>query len=369
MPPAAFVPLTELPLTPNGKIDRKALPAPEVTGHMQRGNFVAPSNPVEQLIARIWADLLATEPVGVTDDFFDLGGHSLLAVRLMARIEEQFGQRLPLAALFQGATVEQLAHLIQARPQAAAELMPIQPGGDRPPFFCVHPAGGGVLRYAGLARQLGAEQPFYALQARGVEGDHAPHTRIEDMAAHYITAIRTIQPAGPYLLGGWSLGGIVAFEMARMLRAQGYQIVLLALLDSLAPSVYAPGGVGDEAALRTAFLREARDRREVSGAHYSSVPSGEPHLFDVFKTHIEALLHYTPQPYDGRIVLLRSSDERDLWHRDPTLGWGSLSTKPLDIYAVPGDHVTMLEPPHLKTLAAQLLICIERAHLSSEGSE
>jgi thioesterase domain-containing protein len=99
------------------------------------------------------------------------------------------------------------------------------------------------------------------------------------------------------------------------------------------------------------------------------VPSGEPHLFDVFKTHIEALLHYTPQPYDGRIVLLRSSDERDAWHRDPTLGWGSLSTKPLDIYAVPGDHVTMLEPPHLKTLAAQLLICIERARLSSEGSE
>jgi len=244
----------------------------------------------------------------------------------------------------------------------ADALVPIQPGGDRNPFFCVHPAGGSVLRYAGLARELGAEQPFYGLQGRGVEGDRAPHAHIEDMAADYVAAIRTIQPCGPYLLGGWSLGGVVAFEMAQLLRSQGHEVALLALLDSLSPSMASiRGDLGDEPARLAAFLRDARDGHEIGVAHGSSIFPAEPHLHELFNAHIEALLDYSPEPYDGRIILLRSSDEYDDGRVDPMLGWGALSTQPVDVYAIPGDHFTILEPPHVKRLAAQLQICIERA--------
>jgi acyl carrier protein len=173
------------------------------------------------------------QKLGIHDNFFELGGHSLLAVRLMAEIQQQFGKNISLATLFQGATIEQLANILrqQTDSQAWSPLVAIQPHGSKPPFFCMPGSGGNVIYFHQLARHLGTEQPFYALQARGVDGKSAPFTRVEDMADYYLKAIQTVQPQGPYLLGGHSFGVIVAFEMAQQLHRQGQKVARLAILD------------------------------------------------------------------------------------------------------------------------------------------
>ena len=182
----------------------------------------------------MWEEVLAVRPVRIQDDFFTLGGHSLLAARLFDRIERRMGQRLPIAILFQAPTIEGLAAILRRKGWSPSwsSLVAIQTAGTRPPFFCVHAVGGNILSYRLLSRHLGAEQPFYALQSQGLDGEHPPHETVEAAAAHYVEEIRTVQPRGPYYLGGTSLGGIVAFEMAQQLVAQGERVGLLALIDT-----------------------------------------------------------------------------------------------------------------------------------------
>ncbi len=208
MIPLAFVTIDTLPLTPNGKIDRRALSQLSVShSQLSEKTFVAPRTPDEELLADIWASVLGIERVGVHDNFFELGGHSLLAVSLLAQIEQQFGKQLPLSALFQGATIAELAKLIKPSTNTTdswAPLVAIQANGAKRPFFCLPGAGGNVLYYHQLAHHLGIDQPFYALQAVGLDGETAPDTRVEDMAARYIKEIQTVQPQGPYLLIRWS---------------------------------------------------------------------------------------------------------------------------------------------------------------------
>src|SRR6185312_11392948 len=233
--------LEALPFTSNGKVDRQALSALSLRDAGLSKADAAPRDDVELRLVHIWEDLMQVRPVNITDDFFQLGGHSLLAVRLMARIQEVFQQNLPISTLFQGATIEQLASLLrqQKTDHVYLSLVPIQKAQTGHPFFCVHPVGGDVLCYLDLARALGSDQPFYALQAIGLYGEHDPYQSIEEMADHYIQALRMQQPEGPYYLGGWSMGGVIAFEMARKLQAQGQDITLLVLLDSYAPSHFA----------------------------------------------------------------------------------------------------------------------------------
>ncbi|MGA3164142.1 MAG: amino acid adenylation domain-containing protein [Verrucomicrobiota bacterium] len=238
MVPAVVVLLEALPVTPNGKVDRRALPAPDRSRPELEKAFVAPRDDLELQLTHIWEEVLGVRPVGVRDNFFELGGHSLLAVRLFALIEKRLGKKLPLTAVFQGATVEHLAGLLRqpATSGPQSSLVPLQPGGSKRSLFLVHPAGGHVFPYIHLAQLLGSDQPCYGLQARGLENGQDPHSRIEDMAAWYIQALQTVQPTGPYLLGGWSMGGVVAFEMAQQLHSQGQQVALLALLDGRIPT-------------------------------------------------------------------------------------------------------------------------------------
>ena len=209
--------------------------------------FVAPRDELETRLASIWSQLLGLEQVGVHDNFFELGGDSMLAVRLMAEVEAASGRKLPLAWLFQDATIGRLAAVLRAPEEApaSATLVPIRPhkAGDPRPLFCVHPAGGTVFCYRDLARFLDPARPLYGLQARGIDGLQSPHTRIEDMAGEYIAAMRSVQPQGPYLLTGWSLGGILAFEMARQLATDGFETGLLAVIDA---GMTAPGESFDE---------------------------------------------------------------------------------------------------------------------------
>ena len=224
-----FLRLDAFPLTPNGKIDRRELPAPnQALPVVEQGAFLAPRDALERQLTNLWEMVLGRTPIGVTDNFFDIGGHSLLAAQLFARIDRELGANLPLATLFHAPTVRQLADLLRQKDwkPSWASLVPIQPAGSRKPLFCVHGAGGNVLLYRDLARHLGPDQPIYGLQSRGIDGGESYLTRFEDMAAHYINEIKTVQPEGPYNLAGYCLGGTLALEMAQQLEAKGEEVAL-----------------------------------------------------------------------------------------------------------------------------------------------
>jgi len=387
MVPSAFVVLDALPLTPNGKVDRSLLTAPNQAGSDDlQDAFVAPRNTLELQLAHIWEDILGISPIGVTNNFFDLGGHSLLAVRLIAQIQKQFGQNLPLATLFQRATIEQLALILrqQISSPSWSPLVAIQPGGFKRPFFCVHPAGGNVLCYYDLARYLGTEQPFYGLQAKEADQQPDPHTTVEDTAACYIEALRVIQPEGPYLLGGWSYGGLVAFEMALQLQVQGQQVALLALLDSSPIALKEPLEDDDAVMLARLFqeyyslsfeyprqltadeqMLYVIEQARQSNLLASDFGLAQAHSFmQVHKANMQAALGYVPQHYPGRVTLLQAAEQPAEAPEDSTMGWGELAAEGVELHIVPGKHLTILRKPNVQVVAERLKCCLDQAQTS-----
>jgi amino acid adenylation domain-containing protein len=389
MVPSAFVLRESLPLMPSGKVDRRALPAPKHARDEDTSNYVAARDLIEVQLLRIWEELLGVSPLGVKDNFFELGGHSLLAVQLVSRIHSLLGQDLPLTTLLAGATVEHIAGIIrnQTSVEPASPLVKIQGGDSRPPFFCVHPAGGSVFRFAGLGRHLSAEQPLYGLQARGLNGMVAPHTELKVMAADYLEAVRSVQPAGPYLLGGWSMGGVVAFEMAQQLRAAGQEVTLLALMDSSAPRRDdVPPELKDNAGLLTSFAQAlglSLAGLDLSWNHLAQLGADDQldyvlelakradlvpsdiglhqvrRLLHVFRANIRAMWNYIPTSYDGRITLFRAEDELAKHPECVTSGWEALASEGVDMHAVSGNHYSMFLEPHVKALAERLNDCLE----------
>lgn len=384
MVPASFILLDALPLTSNGKVDRRALPAPDTSSLSLETSFVPPRNKLELQLAQIWQNILSRS-VGVRDNFFELGGHSLLAVRLMTQIEQRFGKNLPLATLFQSPTIEQLANLLRQQTALGpwSPLVAIQPAGHRPPFFCIHPSGGNVLCYVELARHLGPEQPFYGLQSPGLNGEQKPLTRIEEMATHYIEALQTIQPQGPYYLGGWSLGGFVAFEMAQQLLKLGHEIALLALIDSaktnrtqeidntmlvaslakdLGGSFGKPLSISADELQRLGpeeQLNLLLERAKIEGILPPEVQPPQMHqMLSVFKTNLQAMYRYVPQYYPDQITLFCACEPVAEKTQDSTQGWGELAGRGVEINQIPGDHYTMVREPHVQILAERLRTCL-----------
>ena len=394
MIPAAFVMMDALPLTPNRKLDRSALPSPDQAQVQLTGAYAAPSSEIEKALADIWKEVLAVERVGVDDNFFEMGGHSLMAVRLFAIMEKKFGRRLPLATLFQAPTVAQLATILQKDSAPSwSSLVPIQPLGKSAPFFCVHAVGGNVLEYYDLAHHLGSDQPFYGLQSRGLDGTQPPHTQITEMAADYIKEIRRFQPAGPYFIGGRSLGGIIAFEMACQLRTQGQEVGLLALLDSY-PVGYNKrsadaGSVKSKVGrivrkMGTHFLnmRGLPLHRKLSYAAkksgygalklrstlwrtlYRSLASRGRALPRALRNVEEfnwlAAHNYVPQLFDGRVTLFwASSDLRASF--DLVTGWREIAEGGIEVNEVPGTHLDIIKEPHVSELAVKLNESLARA--------
>ena len=389
--PTVFAPLDTLPLMPNGKLDRGALPEPGRTRSEPGKELVAPRNGLELQLVSLWEEVLNVRPIGVTDNFFELGGHSLAAVRLFALIEKRLGKKVPLATVFQGATVEQLATILRQHAKAPprSSLVAIQPGGNRRPLFLIHPAGGHVFPYVHLARLLGSDQPTYGLQARGLEEGLQPHSRIEEMAAYYIEALRTVQPAGPYLLGGWSMGGVVAFEMAQQFHAQGERVALLVLLDTRIPAVDEELADEDfEARLLVDFVRyfglslDPRDslarlpkhellERVLEHAKRAGlmpldieVSQAQPFI-ELCKADFRATRNYILHRYPGRITLFKAGHELAELSSDPTLGWSDWA-EGVEVDIVPGNHATMVYKPHVEVLAEKLRVCLERVRTTEE---
>ncbi|MEG4805076.1 amino acid adenylation domain-containing protein [Microcoleus sp. ARI1-B5] len=414
MIPQAFVAIAFLPLTPNGKIDRRRLRTlGNLTSNSTDKSCIAPRTPTESTLAQIWSEILNTEPVGIRDNFFDLGGDSLLAIRLINEINQQFERELPLSSLFLNPTIEGLADSLDSGTNSRewSPLVAIKPRGKNPPFFCVHPIFGVVFPYCELAFQLGENQPFYGLQPKGIDGESSPLTRIEDMAADYIAALRTVQPKGPYFLGGWSFGGLVAFEMAQQLLAAGDEVALLAVLDLLAPvAANKPsfwdgckfivttvsrsiwpfvvdyfrlgaaaenvqfGGIAARFPKLNKLLNWVANfwqRWNWKQAVMVSILSQEskekswrelaiPSMFTVFQANSQATLSYVPKVYPHRITLFRSGEKLSTSHQDPTLGWSKLTTEQVEVIRVPGNHLTMMRKPCVEVLARQLKHCLEK---------
>jgi thioesterase domain-containing protein len=259
-------------------------------------------------------------------------------------------------------------------------LVAIQPGGDRRPFFCVHPAGGHIFCYVELARHLGAQQPFYGFQSRDADGAAGVRRSVEALAASYVQALVERQPAGPYALGGWSMGGVVAYEMARQLQSSGHEVALLTLLDSRIPTAAERFEVADEVSLivnfasdlgvplgrlglsrrnvrqldvdeRLAFiLREAKAARVIpQDIELAFIRT----FFATFRENALAMCAYAPQPYPGRVTLFKA-EAVSPGAGDAAMGWGEWAGGGVEVLSTPGSHSTMTREPHVRTLAAQL---------------
>jgi thioesterase domain-containing protein/acyl carrier protein len=392
MVPSVFMLLDSLPTMPNGKVDRSALPKPDQTRPEMQRTFVGPRDDLELQLTGLWEEVLNIRPIGVTDNFFELGGHSLLAVRLFALIDKRLGKKLPLAALFRGATVEGLADIVRQNSfsKTPSSLVPIQPSGNKRPLFLVHPAGGHVFPFMGLAQSLGSDQPCYGLQARGVEDGQEPHTRIEDMAACYIEAIQSVQSEGPYLLGGWSMGGEIAFEMAQQFHARGQSVALLALLDARIPS--SAENVADEdfeATLmadvvryfgfskdlseslallpRDELLARVLEQGKTAGLVPADIEASQAHrLIELCKSDFRASRNYALHRYPGRVTLFKASDDLSGNLLDTTLGWSDWAEGGVDVQLVPGNHATMVYKPNVEILAEKLAACIDQVQRNLE---
>jgi amino acid adenylation domain-containing protein len=360
MVPALFVQLDTLPLNKNGKIERGALPRPDRSATNDL-DYSAPQTTIETSLARQWEHLLALPRVGRNDNFFQRGGHSLLAVRLVGLIEHEFGIKLPLASVFQAPTIAELAGLIEARGWTSPfySLVPIQPHGDRPPLFAIH-----TLYLLDMPKHLGADQPLYFLRygmADTVADKPVTLPTLEALATHYIEEMRKVQAKGPYFMMGASFGGIVAFEMARQLHAQGVPVGLVAMLDTHLSAVQERlsfAEVFDN--LRQLTWPDLLDRikrklksrltRAKYGIEYW------PHIYTA-APEIALAAVYHPQPYAGDVALFKAEEGWNsllFRHATPEQHWRQFVQGELYLRTVPGNHTGILEDPYVATLVAAL---------------
>ena len=374
-------------------------------------DYIAPRNDVERTLTGMWQNLLGIDQIGVEDSFFDLGGHSLIAVRLFAQVKKAYGVDFPISVLFEAPTIAACAAMIAEQTGASLaetggdnvvqlpkrrrfkHLVPMHDGegGSKPPFFLVAGMFGNVLNLRHLATLAGRDRPFYGLQARGLFGGEAPHDRIEDAAADYIAEIRQVQPQGPYTLGGFSGGGITAYEMARQLEAAGETVEMVVMLDTplpVRPKLTAP----DRALIKLAelkrkgpaYLAEWWQSRTAWKQKLADGPATDAadafHNAAIEAAFRRAVADYPLQPWNGRLVLFRPpldkhwkvtggkwvSREREYVFHDNE--WTRYAPA-LEVYEVPGNHDSMVLEPNVRVLAAKLQALLPDLPCCSEAAE
>ena len=405
MMPTTFIILESFPLNAVGKIDRlsvgsqyrlsvgsqyhRALSDSKQIHQGQEKILVAPRDQVEEQLLQIWLQVLGKQEIGIYDRFFeDLGGTSLKAARLFLRIEETFGKVLPLAILYEAPTIALLAKIIRQQEWSPSwsSLVTIQPQGTKIPLFCIHPGGGNVLCYRTLAPYLGADQPVYGLQSRGLDGQEEAIDNIQVMASNYIQEIKTIQPQGPYLLTGYSLGGTIAYEIAQQLQQSGQEVAAVILLDAINPQILRQGAtpLAEKLKLHNAnlqklnfpeqwdYFRHRGDlklkaaKAKLKDLTYYLQGRANPdaiadHLLKLDATNFQALLKYQPQPYTGKVVIFETIERPTDTYYSPSLGWAAFIKYGLEIIDdIPGHHGTMLEEPYVAILGKKLHAYIEQ---------
>jgi thioesterase domain-containing protein/acyl carrier protein len=352
-------------------------------------------------LTKIWEKVLGIKPIGVKDEFFNLGGTSLLAMDLFAQIEKKFGQRLPLALIIDAPTVEKLARIIEEGKGSSywSPLVAIQPEGSNPPFFCIHGHRGNVLGFHDLANYMGKDQPFYGIQAEGLDGKPFNKRSIRDMAYNYLKEIRKVQPRGPYFIGGWCMGGLIAYEMAQILQANDEQASLLAMIEAPFEEIYPKrlpeitflqrviNKVSDRIRFESLVLKSLSSKRKLSyisgkmktrltnyqvklekiiGSFLSRFNLSIKHSFVykltyLYNAHVEAIVSYKPQPYTGKVSVFKANRQPLGIYSEPTLGWGNFFKGEVEIFEFPGHHLNTFIDPSLRVLANQLNSCINKA--------
>jgi amino acid adenylation domain-containing protein len=391
MIPAFFVFIEVLPLTPNGKIDRKALPEPVIRNS---GLFVSPRDAVELRLVQLWEKLFGISQVSMLDNFFEIGGDSLLAIRLFANIKREFGLTVPLHTIFQNRTVEQLACILRQDSVSStwSPLVCLQSQGSKSPLFFVHAAGGSAFNYFQIATLMGTERPFYAIQPRGVELGESFHASIEEMAADYVAAVRSVQAKGPYLLAGWSFGGTVIFEMARILEQAGETAPLLLIIDMpefLVKDIYKEDDVEflldrvpyylgstlddmdlhDSSEVQVAYLLKEIKllgliRPDIDQAYAL-------HWLNLYKHHNMLVGSYKPAaPVSSKIIFFKPAEKipfDDLMGK-PIPAWKPFARGGLEVHEAPGNHFNMISPVNAPVLVKMMKECIDGFGLDSNGA-
>ncbi|MBK9146341.1 MAG: amino acid adenylation domain-containing protein [Flavobacteriales bacterium] len=347
MVPTGFMVLNELPLTANGKIDRRALPAPSAQTSALKAEHVAPRNTIERALAALWGRVLNASDIGIHDDFFDLGGHSLIGIQLLGQVEQQFSKTLPLKSLFEAPTIAQFAELLKGEGDAHEwkNLSLIQPDGEGLPLFCVH--GDEASHF--IPKHIGNTRPFYAFFHQGEDGKRIEYTTVETIASHFIREMKQAKPKGPYLLTGFSFGGIVAYEMAQQLAAAGEEVPMLALIDTYSPALHAEAIATDKrfyTPLKNAIYRWIVRRALRNGA---AVPTRFRN-FHIIDTYDSAVLAYDPKPWKGALTVLKAQDS---WG-PKEMGWETLAQGGLEVKVLLGGHYNIIKEPNVRALALAL---------------
>lgn len=390
MTPDAFVFLEALPRTASGKVDLQKLKFPDESEPAEARDTTAPRDELETRLVRIWERVLKVEPIGIHENYFELGGNSLLAAQLFAQIEKAFGRKFPLASLFQAATVAAQADLLRQenyQPNWSA-LVALRSGGNRPPLFFAAPVGGNVLSYYDLIQRLDPEIPCYGLQAVGLDGVQKPKQNMQELVAHYIQEMRSVQATGPYYLAGSSFGGLVAYEMAQQLHDQGEPVALVVMFDSYGPGY--PHRLPSTSRIKRRFFKifnrleshltnlaiaDWRGRFEYARAKSARLSS---RISRFLRNKIDQLFHPLPQElrrvrfaqstvakkrrrhqrelrrFGGRLILYRATKQPRGIYPDPLLGWGKVVGSEIEVYEIPGHHTSIIYEPRVSLLASSL---------------
>ncbi len=395
MVPEDFIALKKFPLTPNAKIDRKALPKPHPRKDTEKpkGRIVLTAN--EQIITGIWNEVLGLNNLDPTDDFFQLGGHSLLAVKVMVAIEKKTGKRLPIATLFNNSTIEKLARqLVDEKTEFRWEaIVPIKTTGSKVPVFLIHGAGLNVLLFKSISEYFDADQPVYGIQALGLYRETEIPETIEEIAARYIKEVLQVVPDGNCALAGYSMGGFIAYEMVRQLKAVGKEIKFLAVMDTYAGNnqaveskaayladkvkrqfrkvpFFAKSFIHDPGEAFKYQVVVAQRRLKKLGAPGIIIPKDTftDYEAEVLKTYDRALSNYVLAPLDVKMILFRV--EQRLYFLDDLvyLGWAKFAKKGVKVHEVPGDHKTFLFPPNSERFAHIMQAALDAETKKTERS-
>jgi len=395
MVPSAFVFIDQFPLTPNGKIDRKVLPTPVDAAPQQTKNYIAPQTETEKKLAAIWSDVLKIKQIGIDEDFFEIGGHSMVAVTLMVKIEKQLGVRLPLAILFDNSTIQDMALLIDQKSEQVnwGSLVPIRSKGSKRPLYLVHGAGLNLLLYTTIVANLDPDQPVFGLQAKGLDGEDEPLYTIEEIAAYYNEEIFKVDKSGSYSLAGFSMGGQLAYEMARQLLEAGNKVSFLGVFDTVSENVsdrhipffkrYRLRIIRIFCQIRwviITFLKKPMDekfafaklkwkslKQKFTGDDYTLKHEGASlgkqselpkYLHKVHQANDLALNKYILPPYPGKLTLFRAMHQT-FYIADPVkYGWAEY-VKEMEILDIPGEHSTIFAPPNDVLFAKELQKCLD----------
>ncbi|MFT7583728.1 MAG: amino acid adenylation domain-containing protein [Cellvibrionaceae bacterium] len=405
MIPTRFMDLPEFPLTPNGKIDRSKLPTPLINMSESSGPFTSPRDEIEESLINMWSEILGLQKISIFDDFFEIGGNSMGAVQMFGHIRDRFGVNLNLGRLFRTATVAALADVIRLQQLKDTDSSPTtvlqaETASSEPDFeylkrinkgnsqkravFCVHGAGGNVLFFQKWRNSL-KDLPFWAFEARGVDGITPPHESVVEMAAAYIQEMLQVEPEGPWVLAGYSGGGVVALEMAIQLKAMGYKTPPIVMLDTYHPEIRArnftmrdriqvlkasPIKYVKDVAKRTIGVGQREYSREEMDAMMADGTPLPIELRDDYMTDqfVKLLQQYgDPMPYHGKVLLLCAEETWQMFaHAGNERGWKGVLTQ-LEIRKIPGDHFSVIEEPNLFELVKQLRFGVER--FSNESNE